>query len=477
MAIRVTDAYDKLQRQSGPLKAGTYGEATLVVPDRSVGALLSVNIVTTRLARLVTLMERVQKDSERRDRQARDYAEKHSRRIDGLEATAAAAASSRPGGVVGSSAGGPKGGGGGGPNLLEALGACTIGKRVLSFVRRGLLGTRGSIVGLQRLVRLGMGAVGAYDVAKSVSVGKDISGWDSAALGFAIAKGPGAIAGYVLGDIYNSFRDPKGYQERAFQDMADNNKWLTDQGWMTEPEFAKSLRKDVQDKWHEATGAVATAFTAAWQSFSEVAAKWRDKSVSWFEREGEAVAVWLGSVGSRLKDSLSKFNLTDMIKEWLKKLGNLVSGIPTTSGDNVLTGAQLDAAYADEKGPLGVMAQPEAARGRAYHQLGAGSVTRAPLAASMPEGASPPAGAQGFTAPAAGPPHPGVEDSVRHVPEGELRGESPGSRSQQRPGVLQLVHQRLRARHRRRAVRPHGRREVCPAPAGRQRRQLCEQHE
>ena len=96
----------KVSEVGNTLKPGTYGDATIVAPANTVGALLTVNIVSNRLKRLLDIVEKSQQAKASNDA-ARDkaYYDQHRQLVEGIK-SAGAGGNSR--GIFGF------GGGGGG---------------------------------------------------------------------------------------------------------------------------------------------------------------------------------------------------------------------------------------------------------------------------------------------------------------------------------------------------------------------------
>lgn len=307
--------------------------ATLVVPEKQVGALMAVGTVTTRLNRLVRAIEKAESDKQKKqrsDNQKRLHLERRERaritssRAGWDEDDAPHGAARRRSSVTSMfhrsapRSGGPSSSGG----LLSGLAGGAAGGTLARA-----LPMAGRVAGkLAAPLAVAAGGYGVYSSVKN-SGKADIldaitAGAGTGAIGGSVFAGVGAVPGALIGGllggagavIYNSrdaisatYRSGREYMGKLADDSAD---------------YAKDKWSSVTAKLGEATDYVTDKLKNAWESVKSTAASYRDQVTEWLGNQGKTLRDWFDSVTTGLRSAVSLQSLRAMAAEWLDGIKN-----------------------------------------------------------------------------------------------------------------------------------------------------------
>jgi hypothetical protein len=319
MSISVTNAAQYL-------RTGVLQDATLVVPDRGVGALISVTTVTSRLQRLVKVVQDASRDAQilegkrrlhaEQERRHRLYNEKY-----GVGAAKKKGGSGGAGPAFGAAAAGEAGSGeggeGGGISGEELAGGFGIFEAVKHFGKLGkTLMRRAPIIGIGL-----SGASMAYDISKT---GK-VSLLDAATAGMsggAIFGAPGAVVGAALGIgaavVFNS-RDEISRKWGSMKDLVVSKtnqiKQLATEKWDA-----------VVKAWDVNTERVSDSIHKGWTELTDDVASMKTKVETWLSNQGLTIENWFDLIVHKLRDCISTIDLKRMAENWLHNLSRWVRG-------------------------------------------------------------------------------------------------------------------------------------------------------
>ena len=326
MAITVEDVGPFLRSR------GEYGTATVVVPDRAVGALMSVVQVTRGLDRLADFLENRAKTHEKEvrdaERLARTSASKAKR--DTLRSGPDAKGIMGVAGIGGLGSTEESSGGGGGEGILGSALETIGGMAAIKSV--GRLAARGLRLGLRFAPLIG-GAVGAYGVYKDIQAGGDI-GYGDAILGGA---GIGAAIGSIIPGVGTAIGAIVGGAIGGIGTAVYNNTSSISRAWDSTKSAVTGAAQKLADgtvrAWDSAVGAVdntissaTTSLSSAWSSLKETTSKYRTRIEDWLAAQGLSISEWFGSITSALRETVSIAHLRDLALKWLLELKQWVFG-------------------------------------------------------------------------------------------------------------------------------------------------------
>jgi hypothetical protein len=331
--------------------------ATLVVPDKQVGAVMVVGTVTTRLNRLVRAIEKVERENTRRirsDAMRRRHDERraratHARReAQEQHETRRSASRGRSSSVFSPRASAGKAGGAGGGGILTSIGGGVAGGALARFGGKALpfLGKAAGKAAAPLAAILG--GYGVYSSVKNTGKADILDaitgGAGAGAIGGAAFAGVGAIPGAVIGGllggagaiIYNSresigaaYRSAKETVTSAASDAAD---------------YAKDKWSSVTTKLGNTVDYAKEKLNDAWESVKATAGQYRDQVTEWLGNQGKTLHEWFDSVTAGLRSAVSLQSLRAMASEWLESLkswfrnklmgGSGGGGDPATRGND-----------------------------------------------------------------------------------------------------------------------------------------------
>lgn len=337
------------------LRSGVLKEATLVVPDKGVGALLSVTLVNQRLNRLAKVVEDAVKAADireaksQRDAAAANYRVAAARRAQSRfadEEDASSAGSTGTGhqwfGFGGGSSGG--GGGGGHSGVLDFLedylgikgiskGLKLLGKGGSKLGRLGLqAGKLGKFAkfakfGLREIPFLGEAVTAGsilYGVSqgqgKRYAAGAGVGALVGGALG--ILGGPaGIVAGAAMGagvgtglvdfDLDKYFVSAWGSLTDTVSRKATQVKEIATQAW-----------DSVVKTWDVGTASISHSVHTGWKNFTDAASKYATQIEDWVGRQGATLSTWFDDIVHKLREYINTFELKRIAGDWLDQLRN-----------------------------------------------------------------------------------------------------------------------------------------------------------
>jgi len=329
--ISVTDAAKYLaDRDVDPLTA------TLVVPDKQVGAVLVVGTVTTRLNRLVRAVEKAE-----RDRKTRERSEAARQRVETTRARTAAAtarqSSSRPASSLFGSrvpaAPSTRGGGGGESGFLGGLEGGAFGTAAMAFLKRYV----------PPIAIAGAAAGGVHSTLGRIADPKKQKAWNDVGAGW----GPDSVA-------INAYHGVKGWFDRggpssvasgvatAYRDASD----FVESKASDAAQIARDSWSTATTKLDESAKASQQVLSEAWESVKVTAGKYREEVDEWLRNQGTTLREWFDSIVSGLRSSISLQAIRTMAYDWLDRLrqwfGNkfgMGGGKGSSGGGNVPTPA------------------------------------------------------------------------------------------------------------------------------------------
>ena len=368
------------------LRTNLLSEATLVVPDRAAGALLSVVQVNNRLTRLIQVIQDLSSDADLR-------AAKNRREQEYLNKLNKQKTKSRPksstdkekddfeedGGFKGTggslSVSNPSANGGGGFKWGEMFeeggalyGGVKLAKGAFKFAGKGI-GLAGRGIGVAGKgafkfagkglgvaskfagpLLLGVGAVtGGMDIYNDVKTSGKVDYWNAASAGASlggligsvvpvvgtfVGAGIGAALGVGSAAVYNS-------REEIAKKWGDLSTAVSDAAAATK-DWAIAKWDNVVNLWDKSYNYVSNSVKDGWKGLTDNVAKYSNEIATWAENQGTSISEWLGSINTKLRSLLSSFNMKGMAAEWLRKLKDWVSSTFSGAGG----GGQLAGAFA-----------------------------------------------------------------------------------------------------------------------------------
>jgi hypothetical protein len=299
-------------------------DATLVLSDKSAGAVVMVGSVIQRLTRLTKTIEKV---AERQAKAAVAAAEKAlaakahgpsqraqaeantNRRLSG--SNSATGASSR--------AGGGGGGAGGGADIFEMLCIGAVGKFAIKAASRAapvLAFAHGAYNIRQERKKTGRASVfsGAEAGAGLGAMLMTPTGPLGMLAGAVVGGAAGAAVTYVGNKIADAIVDWKGTTEFVSKKTSDIMA------------FGKAKWREVSDGFSRTMTEAGKTIADTWHSVQDTVTKYGKQIGGWLEKQGTNITEWLATVTTSLRGALNMSSLRDVAVEWLVKLKNWVFG-------------------------------------------------------------------------------------------------------------------------------------------------------
>jgi hypothetical protein len=300
--ISVTNASKFLHSPDGQ------DHATLVVPDRAIGAMVTVNAMLTRMTRLVRIVD----DYQQKEAKARRRLEQDAKVVKpsgapviGLKAAGVATGSSSShGGVI--------------ENLIEQKLLKEAFKKALPMTKMG-----GRVLGRT------LGALSLPGLIDEMGpTMKDLQGKPSGMAG----------VGYYFKQLGRAF-DPRNWKEGGGEDggggltpdtgpgLGDKikEKWNESTKWIGEK--TDVIVTKAGDAWDEATVAfkktsslVGQTIADTWKSVKESFSGYQNDVGKWIVAESRSVQTWLESIMTELRSGISSVNLRQLGLQWMDDL-------------------------------------------------------------------------------------------------------------------------------------------------------------